>query len=68
MKVEMKELLKLTNSDGDMVLVNKGSQAHEDWVAKGFADKKSEQKPDPKPARKPRTTRKKASDEVTGDE
>lgn len=67
MKTEKVELLKLTNSDGDMVLVNKGSQAHDDYVAKGFADKKAESSQTTKPARKPRA-RKKASEEVGGDE
>ncbi len=67
MKPEKVELLKLTNSEGDMVLVNKGSQAHDDYVAKGFADKKAEQAQATKTTRKPRA-RKKADTEVNGDE
>lgn len=67
MKVQMKELLKLTNSEGDMVIVDKGSQAHDDYVAKGFADKNAEQASTTKTTRKPRA-RKKASEEVGGDE
>jgi len=68
MSIVMTELLKLTNSEGDAVLVNKGSQAHDDYVAKGFADKKqkAESTPEPKPARKPRA--KKAVKEDVSDE
>jgi len=67
MSIVMTELLKLTNSDGDAVLVNKGSQAHDDYVARGFADKKAEQESTPKTTRKPRA-KKKADTEVEGDE
>lgn len=66
MSIVMTELLKLTNSEGDAVLVNKGSQAHDDYVARGFADKKAESTQAPKQTRKPRA--KKAVKEESGDE
>lgn len=64
--IKNKEIITLHGEDRE-VIVEVGSLAEDHYRSQGFADKKSEPQTT-KPARKPRTTRKKASDEVTGDE